>query len=164
MFLLPGEPLSCTRRLRWFTSNISVSQDVPDKATQFFQHALRVAPDHTKSRLAMKVGTHHFTASWHIIPIYHPFLLSLFSLSSSPPPPPLLSFPPLLYSSSSPSCPSPPLSSFRNQSHSKLKKMKVTERFEVGTITGHMTFTQKLSKLTLSTTSPMPSSTATEHL
>ena len=80
MFLLPGEPLSCTRRLRWFTSNISVSQDVPDKATQFFQHALRVAPDHTKSRLAMKVGTHRFTASWHCIPIYHPFLLFLLSL------------------------------------------------------------------------------------
>jgi len=114
VFLLPGEPLSCTRRLRWFTSNISVSQDVPDKATQFFQHALRVAPDHTKSRLAMKVGTHHFTASWHCIPIYHPFLLSLFSLFLPSPSSPslfpsspfllLLPFPPppLLSSSSSP--------------------------------------------------------------
>lgn len=97
MFLLPGEPLSCTRRLRWFTSNISVSQDVPDKATQFFQHALRVAPDHTKSRLAMKVGTHHFTASWHCIPIYHPFLLSLFSLFlPSPSSPSLFPSSPLL--------------------------------------------------------------------
>ena len=111
MLLLPGEPLTWITRLRWFTSNISVSQDVPDRATQFFQHALRVAPDHTKSRLAMKVGTHRFTASWHCIRslIYHPFLLSLFSLSPLPLPPflLLLSFPPLPFLSSSP--PLPPL-------------------------------------------------------
>lgn len=30
-------------------------QDVPDRATQFFHHALRVDPDHSKSRLALKV-------------------------------------------------------------------------------------------------------------
>ena len=65
-----------------FTSNSSVFQDVPDKATQFFQHALRVAPDHTKSRLAMKVGltplpcivcVHHGTA--FVLLIYITLLL-----------------------------------------------------------------------------------------
>lgn len=30
-------------------------QDIPDRATLFFQQALRVDPDHSKSRLALKV-------------------------------------------------------------------------------------------------------------
>lgn len=30
-------------------------QDVPERATQFFLEALRVDPDHSKSRLAWKV-------------------------------------------------------------------------------------------------------------
>ena len=30
-------------------------QDIPDRAMQFFHHALRVDPDHSKSRLALKV-------------------------------------------------------------------------------------------------------------
>ena len=101
----------------WFISNSSVFQDVPDKATQFFQHALRVAPDHTKSRLAMKVGVYPFTlhsvcASWHYI--------RSSNLHHSPPPPhssslllpPLLLLPllpPLLLLLCSPSSPTPPL-------------------------------------------------------
>ena len=35
---------------------VSIGQDIPEKATQFFQQALRVAPDHTKSRQAIKVS------------------------------------------------------------------------------------------------------------
>ena len=164
----------------WLTSNSSVSQDVPDKATQFFQHALRVAPDHTKSRLAMKVGAytpllyivrvHHRTA--FVLLIYLPLLLTLLppslSLSSSPPLLPLLP-PPLLLlllssSSSSPPSPSPPSPSFRNQSYFKLRRKKVTGHFEVVKMTGHMTFTQKLSRLILSIPSPTPSCSATERL
>lgn len=30
-------------------------QDMPDRATQFFQQALRLDPDHSKSRMALKV-------------------------------------------------------------------------------------------------------------
>lgn len=35
-------------------------QDIPDRATQFFHAALRVDPDHTKSKLALKVHPCHY--------------------------------------------------------------------------------------------------------
>ncbi len=39
-------------------------QDVEDRAMQFFTQALRVDPDHTKARLALKVSSNYALMLW----------------------------------------------------------------------------------------------------